>query len=321
MAVKQVQLHDNQGVAIYPKTIGTLVFQVDQNGDPTNTQWCDPGAQVNVIETIKVNGTTQTVTNKTVDITVSSGDSYTMASISGSSSDPYSTRYYLSKNGTATAQGVNIDIPKDMVISSGSVVDITYNSGDGKLYDGAIDVTTLIVGSGTASAADAGKYLKLILSVTGADPIYISVKDLVDVYTSGDAIDITSNVISVKYADGLDVDNNNQLIVKGDGMKGIDVGATDGIAVKKGNGIDFDASGNVVVKLDTTNGSGLTVGANGLAVSPAQSGGIKIDGSGNLDLDIDSSSDFGYGSNGLHLKGENANHSPNPICVAYYTEI
>ena len=79
----------------------------------------------------------------------------------------------------------DIDIPKDMVVESGSVVDITFNTSDNKLYDGAVDVTSLIVGtSGTASANNAGKYIKLIVANATSDKIYIAAKDFVDIYTA-----------------------------------------------------------------------------------------------------------------------------------------
>lgn len=101
-----------------------------------------------------------------------------------------------------------INIPKDKVVESGSVVTVTFNSEDGKLYDGATDVTELIKGAGgTASANDAGKYIKLGLqNVT--DPLYIFVKDLVDIYTAQQnaaQIQITidgNNVISAEIVDG-----------------------------------------------------------------------------------------------------------------------
>lgn len=106
----------------------------------------------------------------------------TVTETSGQSTDPYSKRYNVVQS--ATGLNANIDIPKDMVVSSGSVVDITYDSTTGKLYDGLIDVTSLIKGSGTASASDAGKYIKLIIANATNDRLYIAVKDLVDIYTA-----------------------------------------------------------------------------------------------------------------------------------------
>ncbi len=104
----------------------------------------------------------------------------TVTETSGSASDPYSKRYNVVQS--ATGLNANIDIPKDMVVSEGSVVDITFH--DSKLWDGSIDVTSKIKPSGTPSAADAGKYIKLVIANASSDVIYIGVKDLVDIYTA-----------------------------------------------------------------------------------------------------------------------------------------
>lgn len=103
-----------------------------------------------------------------------------------------------------------INIPLDKVLQDAEVVDITYNSTDGKLYDGATDVTALIVGpSGTASASDAGKYIKMVMqNVT--DPLYVSVKELCDVYTAASgatqvqlAISSTNEISATLVAGGV----------------------------------------------------------------------------------------------------------------------
>ena len=103
-----------------------------------------------------------------------------------------------------------INIPKDKVVEDGSVVTIYFDESDNTLHEGSIsgtDVTELIVGTGTATAADAGKYIKLELeNVT--DPLYIAAKSLVDIYTAAAgatevqlAID-SNNVISATLVDG-----------------------------------------------------------------------------------------------------------------------
>ena len=91
-----------------------------------------------------------------------------------------------------------INIPKDQFVDSAGLVDITYN--DGHLYDGYTDVTELIKGAGgTATEADAGKYVRLVFSVPdaptkGKSTIYISVKDLAHVYTGGTTAEIAVSV-------------------------------------------------------------------------------------------------------------------------------
>lgn len=91
-----------------------------------------------------------------------------------------------------------INIPKDQFVDSAGLVDIAFNSEDSKLYDGAVDVTSLIVGSGTATSADAGKYIKLVFAITSGtaakSTVYIKVNSLVDVYTGGTTAEVTVSV-------------------------------------------------------------------------------------------------------------------------------
>lgn len=130
---------------------------------------------------------------------------------SGSSSDPYSKRYGIYQGGTGSPSSpvpaeklADIDIPKDMVVEEGSVVDIVFKASDNTLHEGTEsgpDVTEAIKGSGgTATAADAGKYIKLVIANTASTAIYIKATDLVDIYTGGTTasgtIDVTNNVIS-----------------------------------------------------------------------------------------------------------------------------
>lgn len=108
-----------------------------------------------------------------------------------------------------------INIPKDKVVQGGSLVDITFSNGT--LLDGATDVTALI--NSTPTATDAGKYIKLVLqNVT--DPLYISVKGLVDVYTgstnaetttavTGGAIEVTVNDIAATKITYVAADTTN----------------------------------------------------------------------------------------------------------------
>lgn len=90
----------------------------------------------------------------------------------------YSATYQLFKDGTAV--GDKINIPKDMVVSSGEVKTVTT------------------AGSPYAGAVVGDKYIDLTIANATSDHIYIPVKDLVDVYTGGTGIDVSaSNVISV----------------------------------------------------------------------------------------------------------------------------
>ena len=155
----------------------------------------------------------------------------------GTAGDAFSKRYGIYQGSGSAASPVpaekisDIDIPKDMVVESGSVVDITYNSTDGKLYDGVTDVTEAIKGAGgTATAADAGKYIKLIIANKTSSTLYIAVQDLVDIYTA------EQNATEVQLA----ISNANVIsatIVSIDGSKIVykaetSAGAGDGETVK-----------------------------------------------------------------------------------------
>lgn len=137
-----------------------------------------------------------------------SGKAVYITTTAGQSTDPFSKRYGIYQGNGSAASPVagekiaDIDIPKDMVVESGTVVTITFNSSDNKLYDGATDVTEIIKGAGgTATAADAGKYIKLIIANATSDKIYIAVKDLVDLYTA------QANATEVQLA----IDANNEI--------------------------------------------------------------------------------------------------------------
>lgn len=89
-------------------------------------------------------------------------------------------RYVVKQNGVQV--GAAIDIPKDLVVKSGSI--ITATAEDVKVNK------ELKVGE---------KYIKLVIANAEETPIYIPVNGLVDVYTSGTAINVVDNAINLKY--------------------------------------------------------------------------------------------------------------------------
>ena len=100
---------------------------------------------------------------------------------------------YTFKQGDTTIFTANI--AKDMVVDGGSVVTIVFKDSDNTLHEGTesgTDVTSIIMGEGTPTAANAGKYIKLTIA-NSTDILYIPVKDLYDDYTfnDGDEIDFT----------------------------------------------------------------------------------------------------------------------------------
>lgn len=104
-------------------------------------------------------------------------------------------KVYTIKQGGAEVGKINI--PKDLVVSSGSVVKGTW---DGNTFtEGA--------GSGTA--------LKLVIANQTA-PVYINTLDLVKDHTAGNGIAISdTNVVSIKVAEG----NESFLTVDANGLK------------------------------------------------------------------------------------------------------
>ena len=109
-------------------------------------------------------------------------------------SGDYAAIYHLTKDGTNT--GAAINIPKDLFVKEGKVVD-------------------------NPAGQPAGKYIELTLQ-NQTNPIYINVADLVDAYTSGNGITISAtNEVSAKVvaANGLSV-----------GTSGIAMGLASGTA-------------------------------------------------------------------------------------------
>ena len=114
-------------------------------------------------------------------------------------SDPgdYAKVYELKRGGNLIG---TIDIPKDIVVKEGKLV---YGKWEGDEFH----ENTEEIHYGDEPA------IKLVLN--NDDVIYINAKDLVDVYTAGDGIDLTDNVVSIKY-------NNHSeefLVVDEDGIR------------------------------------------------------------------------------------------------------
>lgn len=129
-------------------------------------------------------------------------------------SGDYAAIYHLTKDGTNT--GAAINIPKDLFVKEGKVVD-------------------------NPTGQPAGKYIELTLQ-NQTNPIYINVADLVDAYTPGNGITISAtNEVSAKVvaANGLSVGASGIAIALASGtangamskeqftkLSGIDEGAT-----------------------------------------------------------------------------------------------
>ena len=131
-----------------------------------------------MLETIKVNGVVQSIEDKAVDIKV---PGYTVEK--SEKSGDYAAVYQLMKDGVAV--GAAINIPKDMVVKSGSVV--TNPTGQPK-----------------------GTYIKLVLANATNDTLYIDVGGLIEYVTSGSAagdmvviaIDEQTHKVTASITDG-----------------------------------------------------------------------------------------------------------------------
>lgn len=122
--------------------------------------------------------------------------------------DGYSASYKLKRiNGEEiTYVGDVINIPRDIVLQSGSMKTITEEN---QPYEGAV------IGD---------PYIDLVLNDEAGSHIYIPVKGLVDNYVSGDGIEIVDNTVAVK----IDSANANGLVLGTDGI-GLNL-ATDTVA-------------------------------------------------------------------------------------------
>ena len=141
-------------------------------------------------------------------------DSYTITKQTNPDTG-YAATYQLFKGETAI--GDKINIPKDMVVESGSVVNITYDTSGSTaaLKEGDTDVTAAIIGVGNqVTSDDAGAYVKLVIANSDDTAIYIKATDLVDVYTNGNGITITNNAIAIN----IDSSNANGLSVGANGL-------------------------------------------------------------------------------------------------------
>jgi hypothetical protein len=173
MADKNIQLKDMNGNSVFPKTKGALVT----NANGQTLEGVQAGAQVNIIETVKVNGSALTPdSNKAVNVVIPAAADYTVVKDDVAATG-YAATYHLTKDGTNV--GAAINIPKDMVVSSGSVETCTQAD---------VPVEGLEVGD---------KYIDLVLANASNSHVYIPVTDLIDIYTGGNGINVNNNVISI----------------------------------------------------------------------------------------------------------------------------
>ena len=133
-------------------------------------------------------------------------------------SGDYAAIYHLTKDGVNT--GAAINIPKDLFVKEGKIVD-------------------------NPSGQPAGKYIELTLQ-NQANPIYINVADIVDAYTPGNGITISAtNEVSAKVvaANGLSVGATGIAMALASGTAN---GAMSKEQFTKLGGIDTGATANTI---------------------------------------------------------------------------
>lgn len=133
-------------------------------------------------------------------------------------SGDYAAIYHLTKDGVNT--GAAINIPKDLFVKEGKIVD-------------------------NPSGQPAGKYIELTLQ-NQTNPIYINVADLVDAYTEGNGITISAtNEISAKVvvANGLSVGSSGIAMALASGTAN---GAMSSAQFTKLGGIADNATANTI---------------------------------------------------------------------------
>lgn len=241
-----------------------------------NTDATNPTVAVKISAT---SGNALSLENDGLNVTIPASTDYTV-SIAESTPSGVAKRYTVAQGPTGSQTTIGtIDIPLDMVVEEGSVVDITFNAEDGKLYDGQTDVTEKIKGEGgTATAADAGKYIKLEIANSSADVLYIAAKDLVDVYTAEQnaaqvQLAINNNVISATIVAGsvgtteLDATVNASLAKADSAIQSVIEGTTNGTISVDGTDVavhglgsaayaattDFDGAGSAAAALTSAN--------------------------------------------------------------------
>ncbi len=177
---------------------------------------------------------------------------------------------YTIKQGASGAQATigTIDIPKDLVVTSGSVVTGTWTSG-------TFTEDSAQPGSGT------GKAVKLTIA-NQTDPVYINVADLVDVYTAAQNAAEVQLAISASNEISASIINGSIAKSKLDSSVQASLDKADSAVQSVGEG-----SSNGTIKVDGTDvsvhglGSAAYMDATSIVQSIAEgtnNGTIKVDG-------------------------------------------
>lgn len=166
-------------------------------------------------ESVKVSDKEISLQIDSTDKILSQSDNGLLASISLVQDELNSLHYTLTGKGGANLGEINI--PKDQFLKEASFVSAATES------DKEIDESVVI----------GDPYLKFVFQTDGEDKtVYVNVKQLVDVYTAGNGIEISDNAVSVK----LDPSSENYLTVSESGVKLSGIDAAIAAAITGGTG-------------------------------------------------------------------------------------
>lgn len=130
---------------------------------------------------------------------IAAGEAGAVVSLAENSPTAYAKSYVLSQGNKEIG---TINIPKDMVVSSGSLKSVTSANDP---YTGA-------------KVGD--KYIDLVIANSTSEHIYIPISDLIDIYLAGDGLTLENSKFSIKK----DAASESYLTVSADGVRvsGID---------------------------------------------------------------------------------------------------
>jgi hypothetical protein len=156
-------------------------------------------AQVNVIETVKVNGEALTVdADKAVDVVVPVLD-VDATPVTG-------LKLTLTDKVVGLADAGLAELVAAKTVTVEKAADTTDDQCVYEIKQGGVLVGTInhpkdkVVEKGELVEKDGKQYLRLTIA-NQTEPVDIAVEDLIDVYTAGAGIDVTGSVVSVKLAE------------------------------------------------------------------------------------------------------------------------
>ena len=235
---------------------GKAIISVSQsNGKISATTGAISAANVNVADASN-HFTATTVEGVLDELYTKSGEGAAVTVTSAEGSGNVLKTYTIKQGGSNVG---TIDIPKDLVVTSGSVVKGNWVSG-----------------SFTESESGKGTALKLVIA-NQKDPIYINTLDLVKDHTAGNGIAISdTNVVSIKVAEG----NESFLTVDANGLKLSGVAAHVTSEIQKLDSTESSAANaKAVVTVTETDGKITSVSLEDKDIASAALLGTKNDAS------------------------------------------